>query len=169
MAEVESTHMNYAGPGTKALGIIGTVLGSIGTLGTLGNGAGILNAVNANNPACFENQTACMHDMQMQATIAEKDSKIARIESERYADSVGLKLYEYLDGRLRGIETTQSDKWTNQAVVNSNLRSGLDVLASQQRDTAQTLASITRVGIPQANIFPCNPCNTCNTCAQSVV
>ena len=166
MAEVESTHMNYAGPGTKALGIIGTVLGSIGTLGTLGNGAGILNTVNANNPACFENQTACMHDVQMQATIAEKDSKIARIESERYADSVGLKLYEYLDGRLRGIETTQSDKWTNQAVVNSNLRSGLDVLASQQRDTAQTLASITRVGIPQSNIFPCNPCNTC---AQSVV
>lgn len=48
-----------AGRGTTALGIIGTVLGSIGTAGSG------LNLFGARPAEVYENSNVCVHDMQM--------------------------------------------------------------------------------------------------------
>lgn len=121
-----------AGRGTTALDIIGTVLGGLGTLanGTNILGLGSSSTNSASTP--FEMTGACMHDVDIAKELMAKDAQIAKLESEKYADSVGLKLYEYVEGQLKAITATQNDKWATQLVVNSNLNGGLSSLNAQQ-------------------------------------
>ena len=77
-----------AGRGTTALGIIGTVLGSIGTAGSG------LNLLGANPAAVYENSSVCVHDMQMTQELAKKDAEISRLESEKYTNNAVIDLYK---------------------------------------------------------------------------
>lgn len=149
-----------AGRGTTALGIIGTVLGSIGTAGSG------LNLLGANPAAVYENSNICVHDAQMMQELAQKDAQISRLESEKYADSVGLGLYKYIDGELKSIREQSNTKWTEQAVVNANLSNGLTALSGQAASTAQLVAQITKTAVPSSAI--CNFNNGCGSCCGSV-
>ena len=149
-----------AGRGTTALGIIGTVLGSIGTAGSG------LNLLGANPAAVYENNAVCVHDMKMAQESAQKDSRIAQLESERYADSVGLDLYKYVDGEFKTIREQLNAKWTEQAVVNANLSNGLTALSGQVQSTAQLVAQITKTAVPSSAI--CNFNSGCGSCCGSV-
>lgn len=149
-----------AGRGTTALGIIGTVLGSIGTVGSG------LNLLGANPAAVYENSNVCVHDMQMAQELAQKDAQISRLESEKYADSVGLGLYKYIDGELKSIREQSNTKWTEQAVVNANLSNGLTALSGQAASTAQLVAQITKTAVPSSAI--CNFNSGCGSCCGSV-
>lgn len=149
-----------AGRGTTALGIIGTVLGSIGTAGSG------LNLLGANPAAVYENNAVCVHDAQMMQELAQKDAQISRLESERYADSVGLGLYKYIDGELKSIREQSNIKWTEQAVVNANLSNGLTALSGQAASTAQLVAQITKTAVPSSAI--CNFNSGCGSCSGSV-
>ena len=149
-----------AGRGTTALGIIGTVLGSIGTAGSG------LNLFGARPAAVYENSNVCVHDMQMAQELAQKDAQISRLESEKYADSVGLGLYKYIDGELKSIREQSNTKWTEQAVVNANLSNGLTALSGQAASTAQLVAQITKTAVPSSAI--CNFNNGCGSCCGSV-
>ena len=70
-------------------GIIGTSLGVLNS----GMGGNLLGGIlgGGNNMAC-------------QAAIAAKDSEIALLKANTYNDQKALEMYQYVDGRLRGIE-----------------------------------------------------------------
>ena len=101
-----------AGRGTTALGIIGTVLGSIGTAGVAGNG--LLSGLTGKQTAAvpYEMTGACMHDVDNLKELMAKDAEIARYRSEKYTDTVGLEVYKYFDGQLKDLREAQNSKWT---------------------------------------------------------
>ena len=149
-----------AGRGTTALGIIGTVLGSIGTAGSG------LNLLGANPAAVYENTNVSVHDMQMTQELAKKDAEISRLESEKYTNNAVIDLYKYIDGELKGMREQSNGKWTEQAVVNANLSNGLTALSGQVANTAQLVAQITKTAVPSSAI--CNFNNGCGSCGGSV-
>ena len=147
-----------AGRGTTALGIIGTVLGSIGTAG----GLSLLGAP-AQAALAYENTGACMHDVQTMQEMAEKDSQIARLESEKYTNNAVIDLYKYVDGELKNLRADSNNKWTDQAVINANLSNGLTAVNGQVQSIAQTVANITRTAVPSSAICNFGGCSTCGT------
>ena len=150
-----------AGKGTTALGIIGTVLGSIGTAGVAGNG--LLSGLTGKQAvAPYEMTGACMHDVNTLKELMAKDAEIAKYKSEKYADGVGIELYKYIDGELKDIRATQNAKWTDQAVINATMNQGLTALSGQVTAVANTVNQITKVAVPQSSI--CNVgCCGCNS------
>lgn len=150
-----------AGRGTTALGIIGTVLGSIGTAGTLGTGANILSGGRSVS-APYEMTGACMHDVDTLKELMDKDAEIARYRSEKYSDNVGLELYKYIDGELKDMRADQNARWTDQAVINATVNQGLTALSGQVTAVATTVNQITKVAVPQSAIcnFGCCGCNS---------
>lgn len=149
-----------AGKGTTALGIIGTVLGSIGTAGSG------LNLLGANPAAVYENANVCVHDMQMTQELAKKDAEISRLQGEQYTNNAVIDLYKYIDGELKGMREQSNGKWTEQAVVNANLSNGLTALSGQVANTAQLVAQITKTAVPSSAI--CNFNSGCGSCCGSV-
>ena len=151
-----------AGKGTTALGIIGTVLGSIGTAGVAGNG-GLLSGLTGKQAVAtpFEMTGACMHDVDTLKELMAKDAEIAKYKSEKYADGVGIELYKYIDGELKDIRATQNAKWTDQAAINANVNQGLTALSGQVAAVANTVGQITKVAVPQSSVcnFGCCGCN----------
>lgn len=147
-----------AGRGTTALGIIGTVLGSIGTAGGLS-----LLGTPAQAAVAYENTGACMHDVQIMQQMAEKDSQIARLESEKYTNNAVIDLYKYVDGELKSLRAESNNKWTDQAVINANLSNGLTAVNGQVQSIAQTVANITRTAVPSSAICNFGGCSTCGT------
>lgn len=149
-----------AGRGTTALGIIGTVLGSIGTAGSG------LNLFGARPAAVYENANVCVHDMQMTQELAKKDAEISRLQGEQYTNNAVIDLYKYIDGELKGMREQSNGKWTEQAVVNANLSNGLTALSGQAASTAQLVAQITKTAVPSSAICDFN--NGCGSCGGSV-
>lgn len=148
-----------AGRGTTAMGIIGTVLGSIGTAGVLGNGILPLNN-GANASVCSDNMPVSRYELNQESKIAELQSKIALRDANTYNDQKLLEVYKYFDGQIKDIRAGQSDKWTEQAVINCQNSSGLKVLASQVADVTATVNSITKTAVPTSAI--CNFGCGCN-------
>ena len=151
--------MEYqAGRGTTALGTVGTVLGSIGTAGVLGNltGGGLPILGNGANNATIASLKEC----------EAKDMEIAQLKSEKYTDRAVLDLYKYVDGEFKAMRETANTKWTDQAVTNSLLNTGLTSLNGQVQSIANTVNEITRVAVPSSAIcnFGCcnNGCNRTN-------
>lgn len=145
-----------AGRGTTALGIIGTILGSIGTAGVLGGG----NIVRTNNvETCSENTPVSRYELTQESKIAELQSKIALRDANTYNDQKLLEVYKYFDGQIKDIRAGQNDKWTEQAVINCQNSSGLKVLASQVADVTATVNNITKTAVPTSAI--CNFGNSC--------
>lgn len=122
-------------------GIIGT---SLGAMALLGGGASLLNGGNdmfgrnnagqayldgvmmsalmgRNGCGCGQNAGSCnedhfvtRYDAQKDARIAELETQVALRDSNTYTDQKMLQLYQYVDGRLRGIE----GQICQQAVIN---------------------------------------------------
>lgn len=46
-----------------------------------------------------------MHDVDTLKEFRAKDAEIAKYESEKYADGVGIELYKYIDGELNMVES----------------------------------------------------------------
>lgn len=141
-----------AGRGTTALGIIGTVLGGLGTVGALNPGV---------MAASYEGTNACMHDVEIARECAAKDSEIAMLKAEKYADGVredakqyGIEIYKDLAARINELKDVQNAKWTDQMVVNANLSNAITTLDGQAKATAGLVAQITRTAVPQSAI--CN-------------
>ncbi len=152
-----------AGKGTTALGIIGTILGSIGTASAANNGGLLsgLTAKQASVTAPYEMTNACMHDVDVVKELMAKDAEIAKYKSEKYADSVGLEVYKYFDGQIKDLKEAQNIKWTDQAVINATLNQGLTALSGQVTAVANTVNQITRVAVPQSSV--CNFGCGCNS------
>ena len=161
-----------AGKGTTALGIIGTVLGSLGVAGNGGMGLNLFG--NSGVPQggygygpyqqghiCSEDHVVNRYEVAQQAKIAELETKVALRDANTYADQKLLEVYKYFDGEIKDIRSTMCANDKAQAVVNANLNASIIALNGQVAATAATLAGITKTAVPRSSIcdFGCG-CNS---------
>jgi hypothetical protein len=174
MAEFASKGVAGAGLG---LGIAGTALGLLNNGGNglfnLGNnssnnvvadelasalpfmaGTMVNGGFNRSSQECFEKTYVSQHELDMQNECSQKDSTIAKLESEKYTDSVGLEVYKYFDEQLKTLNQKLCDSNKDQAVINAQVESGLNVQNAQITSLSNTLASITKTVIPNASVCP---------------
>lgn len=167
-----------AGKGTTALGIIGTVLGSLGVAGNngmglnlFGNGGwnngygGYNNGYNWNGRMdscyCSDDHVVNRYEAAQAAKIADLETKVALRDANTYSDQKLLEVYKYFDGEIKDIRSTICANDKAQAIVNANLNASIVALNGQVAQTASTLAGITRIAVPKNQIcdFCCTGCN----------
>jgi hypothetical protein len=161
-----------AGKGTTALGIIGTVLGSLGVAGNNGMGLNLFGNGNvpynyANGPytqggCCSEDHLINRYEAAQSAKIAELETQVALRDSNTYTDQKLLEVYKYFDGEIKDIRATSCANEKAQAVINANLNASVVALNGQVAATAATLAGITKTAVPRSSIcdFGCGCCNS---------
>ena len=149
-----------AGKGTTALGIIGTVLGSLGVAGNNGMGLNLFGNNNQNS-YCSEDHLINRYEAAQQAKIADLETQVALRDSNTYTDQKLLEVYKYFDGEIKDIRATACANEKAQAVVNANLNASVVALNGQVAATAATLAGITRTAVPRSSIcdFGCGCCS----------
>jgi len=132
--EVERDNTRGIATGGLTTGIIGTALGVLNN-GGLGN---ILGGGWGNNCGgamfAWERELSC------------KDAEIGSLKADLATDRKILELYQYVDGRMRGIE----GQLAQQAVVNAQISANL----SCQQQAIATLNGLTKTVIPIASICP---------------
>lgn len=116
-----------AGRGTTALGIIGTVLGSLGVAGN--NGMGLFN--NNGNCGCSENTPVNRYELNQEQTIAKLQSAVALRDSNIYGDQKSIELYKYIDGELKSIRTEMFALDKAVAVKNAQIEGAFGVLGEK--------------------------------------
>lgn len=137
---------NYDGRATAGLttGIIGTSLGAINS--GLFNGLGGL--FGGGNCGCSDNMAVNRYEMSLEQSNAAKDAKISLLESTITTDKKMLEMYQYVDGRLRGIE----GQIAQQAVVNAQITANISCM----QGNIATLMGLTKTVVPIDNVCP-NP------------
>lgn len=130
-------------------GVAGTGLG----LGAAALGINLLNGNLGNlfgmggcNSGCGDNALVNRYELGLEKSNAAKDSEIAALKSTISTDNKMLEMYQYVDGRLRGIEA----QIATQAVTNANLTSALTCA----QGNIAALMSLTKMVIPNANVCP---------------
>ena len=119
-------------------GIIGTSLGALNS-GLLGNLFGGGNC-------CSENMNVSRYELGLEKELAAKDSRISTLESTIHTDGKMLELYQYVDGRLRGIE----GQIAQQAVVNAQITANIGCM----QGNIATLMGLTKTIVPIDNVCP---------------
>lgn len=120
--------MDYtAGKGTTALGIIGTALGGLAVAGSslLGT-SGLTRTASSSDETCSENHLVNRYEAAQSAKIAELETEIKLRDANTYTDQKSLEMYQYIDGRLRNVESQISA----QAVINQRTADSFTLAAS---------------------------------------
>lgn len=137
--------MEYASNGKGNLGV---TLGAIGTgLSALNGGLGNLLGGwgRSGNGDCDEHLVS-RYEAGQAARIAELETEVKLRDANTYTDKKMLELYQYVDGRLRGVEAQISQ----QAVVNAQITANIGCMQQQ----INTLAALTKTVIPINNVCP---------------
>lgn len=122
---------------------VGGIGGYIGGISTLLNMVGGFNAVNG----CSEgDHVVNRYEAGQSAEIAALKADIKLRDANTYTDQKILDMYQYLDGRLRGVEGQISA----QAVVNAQITANISCM----QNTLNTLAGLTKTVIPIGNVCP---------------
>lgn len=122
---------------------VGGIGGYIGGIATLLNMAGGFNAVNG----CSEgDHVVNRYEAGQSAEIAALKADIKLRDANTYTDQKILDMYQYLDGRLRGVEGQISA----QAVVNAQITANISCMQS----ALNTLSGLTKTVIPIGNVCP---------------
>lgn len=124
------------------VGGIGGYIGGITALLGLANG-GVLNSNNGN---CDGDHVVNRYEAGQSAEIAALKADIKLRDANTYTDQKILDMYQYLDGRLRGVEGQISA----QAVVNAQITANLSCM----QNTLNTLSGLTKTVIPIGNVCP---------------
>lgn len=152
------------------LGTAGTALGIFNAMANACNGNGLFGGWfgggcnrgwnNCGNGYGYNNQN---FDMAVSEALAQKDSRIAQLEAEKYADNVGLGIYKYFDGELKEIRATICE----QKVFNATVNGAIGTIGSQIGDLNRTVAGITRTAVPSDAICDFNThSGNCTTCQR---
>lgn len=171
MVDVEKTN-DYATKGVAGtglgLGIAGTALGLLnGGLGNvLGGGWGANGAVAAaadaaipsmlgaaaaslasrNTCTCSEDHNVNRYEAAQAARIAELETEVKLRDANTYTDSKMLEMYQYVDGRLRNVES----QLCQQAVVNAQVTANISCI----QQNLSVLNGMTKTVIPINNVCP---------------
>lgn len=144
--------MEYqAGRGTTALGIVGTVLGSIGTAGVLGNGN--LLGMNANtNCGCMhgENTPVNRYELAQEQRIGALEAASAQKDAYIYTTDKLNDFRNYVDGRLACINNELRDI----AVYQATNTATISCMGQQIAGIQSVLAQITAVRVPNTAVCP---------------
>lgn len=171
---MEVERNDYASKGVAGsglgLGIAGTALGLLnGGLGNiLGSGWGVNNpcaartaAVDAAIPAmaalaagavshgacsCNEDHTVNRYEASQAARIAELETEVKLRDANTYTDGKMLEMYQYVDGRLRNVES----QICQQAVVNAQVTANISCI----QQNLNVLNGLTKTVIPINNVCP---------------
>lgn len=144
--------MEYtAGRGTTALGIVGTVLGSIGTAGVLGGG----NLLGANPaPHCGgmtgENTPVNRYEMQQEQRIAQLESQVALRDATIYTDGKLNDFRNYVDNKFAAV----NDKLCDVAVYQATNTATISCMGQQIASLQAVLGSITKCVVPNTSVCP---------------
>lgn len=130
-----------AGKGTTALGIIGTVLGSLGVAGSNG-----VNGLLGRMGTCSEEHYVNRYEAQQSARIAQLETEVKLRDSNIYTDTKLLDLYKYIDGKFGVVEKELCD----QKVYNATNIATVNCIAGQ----VNQLFALTKLVIPNASICP---------------
>ena len=139
---------NYASKGAAATGIaLGASGLGVAALNALSPG-GVLSGLLGGNcgRGCQENTAVDRYELGLEQSNAAKDSKIALLESTIHTNDKILEVYQYMDGRLRGIE----GQIAQQAVVNAQVTANISCM----QGNIATLMSLTKTVVPIGNICP---------------
>lgn len=140
--EVEHTYASKGVANTGlGLGIAGTALGLLND-GALG---GIFGGRNGTG-ACESDHNVNRYEAGQAARIAQLETEVKLRDANTYTDQKLLQMYQYVDGRMRGIE----GQIAQQAVVNSQITANISCM---QQELA-TLSGMTKTVIPITNVCP---------------
>ena len=146
-----------AGRGVQALGILGTVLGSIGTVSS--GGLGLLN--NGNGGCCSENTMVNRYELDMERTLSQKEAEIAYLNGQNETNRKLTEVYTNLETQINGLRDTvyrnrdeQNCINTQQAVYNGTNTATISCLQNE----IAALNSLTKLVIPSSNV--CTPTTT---------
>ncbi len=125
------------------VGGIGGYIGGITALLGLANGG----AINPNNGGnCEGDHPVNRYEAQKDARIAELETEVKLRDANTYADQKTLAVYQYVDSRMRSVESQISA----QAVVNAQVAANLGCM----QNTLNTLSGMTKTVIPIDNVCP---------------
>lgn len=96
--------------------------------------------------SCNEDHTVNRYEAAQSARIAELETEVKLRDANTYTDSKMLEMYQYMDGRMRGVEGQISQ----QAVYNATNTAALTCMQGQ---IAQ-LQSLTKMVIPNSSVCP---------------
>lgn len=148
--EYENKYASKGVAGTGlGLGIAGTALGLLGGglngLG-LGNVPATAAAVQAATTACSEDHYVNRYEAEQAAKIANLETEVKLRDANTYTDQKILALYQYVDGKLSGIES----QICQQNVYNATNTATLNCMAGQ----ISQLQSLTKLVIPNGSVCP---------------
>ena len=135
MAEYASRGVGNAGLTT---GIIGSALGALNS--------NILPILFGGGNCCSENQAVSRYELGMEKSNADLKSENALLKANIYNDQKSLEMYQYVDGRFRGIEA----QLAQQAVTNAQISANISCM----QGTIDCLTSLTKTVVPITNICP---------------
>lgn len=143
--------MEYqAGRGTTALGIVGTVLGSIGTAGVLGGG-NLLGTMGGNN-CCHsgENTLVNRYEMQQEQRIGALEAAAAQKDAYIYTTDKLNDFRNYVDARFGAI----NDKLCAVEIYQATNTATISCLGQQIAGLQGVLNQITAVRVPNSVLCP---------------
>ena len=142
--------MEYqAGRGTTALGIVGTVLGSIGTAGVLGGG-NLLGGNVANPYQMGESTPVNRYEMEQANEIAQLKSQIALRDASIYTDGKLNDLRNYVDAKFGKVDCELRDI----AVYQATNTATISCMGQQIAGIQGVLAQITKCVVPNTAVCP---------------
>lgn len=142
--------MEYtAGRGTTALGIVGTVLGSIGTAGVLGGG-NLLGGNVANPYQMGESTPVNRYEMELQKENSELKSQVALRDASIYTDGKLNDLRNYVDAKFGAV----NDKLCEVAVYQATNTATISCMGQQIAGIQGVLAQITKCVVPNTAVCP---------------
>lgn len=121
---------------------VGAIGGYFGTITSLLGMAG-----NVMNTGCNGYQTVNRYEMELALSNAAKDSEIALLKADKYTDEKIVEAYKDLAGQINAFKESQNAVNMTQAVYNGNTSSALACVQ-------QTLAAITKIGVPNSALCP---------------
>lgn len=133
--------MEYASNGKGNLGV---------TLGAIGTGLSALNGGLGNilggRSGCESDHVVSRYEAEQSARIAELETEVKLRDANTYTDKKMLEMYQYMDGRLRGVE----GQVQQQAVINAQITANISCMQNE----IATLNGLTKTVIPIGNVCP---------------
>lgn len=142
--------MEYtAGRGTTALGIVGTVLGSIGTAGVLGGGNLLGMGGNA-CPPCGDNMPVNRYELAQEQRIGALEAASAQKDAYIYTTDKLNDFRNYVDGKFACVNNELRDI----AVYQASNTATVGCLAQQVAGIQGVLGQITKCVVPNTAVCP---------------
>ena len=141
--KTESGYQNVASNGLGVWGAVGGGLGTLALATQLFNGNGIL-GIGGNGGNCQQNQC---NDTRL---ISALESKIAKLESEKYTDSVGTGVYAEINKKFNELATFTFELDKKNAVAEAINAERINCLNGR----VATLEGLTKVVVPNTSVCP---------------